>query len=558
MGLIDEAKRVAAEFDYSPEEVRKAVKEFLREMDEGLKEPNQTLSQIPTFVTSVPDGSEKGLFLAVDLGGTNFRVCSIQLHGNSTFTLTQSKVAVPHELMVAKTSKELFSFLAKQIEIFLKTHHAEHFEANTRRRSTVSTKEGYRDENVYRLGFTFSFPVQQIGINRGTLIRWTKGFHIEETVGKDVCVLLQTEIDALKLPVKVAALVNDTVGTLMARAYLSPGKSNTLLGAIFGTGTNGAYVEKLGRITKLDKMENLTDYDKSTGEMIVNCEWGSFDNQLSVLPNTPYDEALDKESVNPGVQMFEKRVSGMFLGEILRRAILSLSQNAEVQLFQDIDSSSNDINSTTTIADESPLFKQWGIDTSFLSLVEGDQSKGLRITRQSLDRDLLVSAASHEDAQAVKELVTAIGRRSARLSAAAIGAVIIASGKLSLPPAAPSSTSQPKPAGEIVEDAKNLEVGKAATAVAEKLQASAAPLIDQSPLTAGPIADIDVGADGSLIEFYPGFEDYIREALSEIPEIGPEGVKRISIGIAKDGSGVGAALIALVAGKTAPPLIDDT
>ncbi|KAI9670876.1 MAG: glucokinase [Caeruleum heppii] len=557
MALLEEAKRVAAEFEYGPDQVTRAVKEFLRQMDEGLKEPNQTLSQIPTFVTSVPDGTEKGLFLAVDLGGTNFRVCSIQLHGNATFTLTQSKIAVPHELMVAKTSKELFSFLAKQIETFLKTHHLERFEANTRRRSTVSTAEGYRDENVFRLGFTFSFPVQQVGINQGTLIRWTKGFNIADAVGKDVCVLLQTEIDALKLPVKVAALVNDTVGTLMARAYQSPGKSNSLLGAIFGTGTNGAYVEKLERITKLNKLEGVTNYDKTTGEMVVNTEWGSFDNQLSVLPNTPYDEALDKESVNPGIQMFEKRVSGMFLGEILRRAILALSQNVEVQLFRDVDSSSNDIHSTTTIAEDSPIYKQWGIDTSFLSLVQGDQSKGLQIIRQSLDRDLGVSAASHEDAQAVKELVAAIGRRSARLSAVAIGAVVIASGRLDKPPAAPLPVSQPKSAGQIAEDAKNLEIGKAISETAEKLQASAAPLLDESPLAASPTADIDVGADGSLVEFYPGFEEYIREALSEIPEIGPEGVKRISIGIAKDGSGVGAALIALVAGKTTPPLIID-
>lgn len=36
--------------------------------------------------------------------------------------------------------------------------------------------------------------------------------------------------------------------------------------------------------------------------------------------------------------------------------------------------------------------------------------------------------------------------------------------------------------------------------------------------------------------------------LRIIPEIGEKGEKQIRIGIAKDGSGVGAALIALVAG----------
>src|SRR4051812_20448942 len=152
--------------------------------------------------------------------------------------------------MEAKTAKELFAFLAKQIELFLQTHHSDHFEKHVRRRQTVSTPEGYRDEHIFRLGFTFSFPVHQIGINRGTLIRWTKGFDIPDAIGQDVCALLQKEIDKLRLPVKVAALVNDTVGTLMARSYTSPGKTKTLLGAIFGTGTNGAYVEKLERLTK--------------------------------------------------------------------------------------------------------------------------------------------------------------------------------------------------------------------------------------------------------------------------------------------------------------------
>jgi hexokinase len=58
---------------------------------------------------------------------------------------------------------------------------------------------------------------------------------------------------------------------------------------------------------------------------------------------------------------------------------------------------------------------------------------------------------------------------------------------------------------------------------------------------------IDIGVDGSLVEHYPYFRDMIYEALRIIDGIGEEGAKRIRIGIAKDGSGVGAALIALVA-----------
>ncbi|KAI9722525.1 MAG: glucokinase [Chrysothrix sp. TS-e1954] len=487
--LAEAAQKVAAEFEFTSQDVNNGVQEFLTQMGK----------------------SNLGLYMAVDLGGTNFRVCSIQLHGNSTFSLTQSKVAIPRDLMVAKTSKELFAFLAKQIEAFLKAHHNEHYLSHLERRG--STAEGFHEEEIFSLGFTFSFPVHQVGINRGTLIRWTKGFDIADAVDKDVCAMLQVEIDALNLPVKVAALVNDTVGTLMARSYTSPGKTGTLLGAIFGTGTNGAYVEKLSRISKLSSKDyQSSTYDTSTGEMVVNTEWGSFDNTMKILPRTPYDDSLDAESNNPGIQMFEKRVSGMFLGEILRRAILGLMQDANVPLFSDAHSDKNDLHSTTTVAEDSQLYNQWGLDTSFLSTAHGDRSDGLRLTRQALDKDLGVSAASAEDAEAVKALATAVGRRAARLSAVALGAVVISSGRLG------AGAMHPK---DHPSDAAN----------------------------GGGTDFVDIGVDGSLVEFYPGFEDYVREALREIKQIGTKGESRIRIGIAKDGSGVGAALIALIAQK---------
>ncbi|KAI4240186.1 MAG: hypothetical protein L6R42_011574 [Xanthoria sp. 1 TBL-2021] len=207
--------------------------------------------------------------------------------------------------------------------------------------------------------------------------------------------------------------------------------------------------------------------------------------------------------------MFEKRVSGMFLGEVLRRAILSMIKDGRTELFKDESSGTNDVHSTCTIADDSPLYKQWGIDTSFLSIAHEDQSAGHHITRQALNRDLGVDAASSEDAQAIKLLVEAIGKRSARLSAVAIGAVIISTENLSL------------------------------TAIDGRADEEKAVLEEDV---------VDIGVDGSLVEYYPGFEEYIREALREIESIGGKGEKRIRIGIAKDGSGVGAALIALVAG----------
>lgn len=429
--------------------------------------------------------------MAVDLGGTNFRVCSVTLNGDTTFNLNYNKVPIPKDLMVTDNASKLFGFLALQVKMFLEEEHPEKLKTHTGAQNILGQKQAFREEDIFHLGFTFSFPVQQLAINRGNLMRWTKGFDIPDAIGKDVCGLLQTEIDRLGLPVKVSALVNDTVGTLMARSYTSTGKHRSLLGAIFGTGTNGAYIEKTSKIKK-----NIAgEYDQSTGEMVINTEWGSFDNQLNVLPQTKWDQELDDKSVNPGIQMFEKRISGMFLGEICRLAILDLMRDEESSLFKDTNSSTNDWTTTTTIAPNSPLFKQWGVDTAVMSIAAADNTPELATLRQSLE-ELQVYTPSLEDAQAFKAVANAVARRAARLSAVAIAAIAIQSGK--------------------VED---------------------------------PDEIIDIGVDGSLVEHYPFFRDMIYEALRSVDGIGIQGANKIRIGVAKDGSGVGAALIALVAAR---------
>jgi hexokinase len=284
----------------------------------------------------------------------------------------------------------------------------------------------------------------------------------------------------------------------MARAYTSPGKTSSLLGAIFGTGTNGAYVEKLSNITK--KIEGA--FDESTGEMIVNTEWGSFDNSLKVLKLTKYDKELDAGSVNPGIQMFEKLISGMFLGEILRVVIVEMHK--EVGLLRHENSSQSDLKSSTFVDESSPLHTAWGVDSSVLSIAQADNSVGLRALRQELKTLFSASGASLEDAEAIKTIAAAIAKRAARLAGSAIAGIVLETGRL-----------------KITDNTQVIE---------EDI--------------------VDIGVDGSLVEFYPGFEDLIREALRAVNEIGPEGEKRIRIGIAKDGSGVGAALIALVADKS--------
>ncbi len=56
---------------------------MLSEMDAGLASAGtSSLLMIPTHLTAAPTGRETGSFLAVDLGGTNFRVLKV-LHSDT-------------------------------------------------------------------------------------------------------------------------------------------------------------------------------------------------------------------------------------------------------------------------------------------------------------------------------------------------------------------------------------------------------------------------------------------------------------------------------------------
>jgi hexokinase len=90
--------------------------------------------------------------------------------------------------------------------------------------------------------------------------------------------------------------------------------------------------------------------------MAINCEWGAFDNGHKVLPRTPYDIIIDKDSPRPGQQTFEKMVAGLYLGEIFRLALLDLYDNPDVNIFLE--------------QDISKLKHAYSLDSGFLSQIE--------------------------------------------------------------------------------------------------------------------------------------------------------------------------------------------
>ena len=105
---------------------------------------------------------------------------------------------------------------------------------------------------VLPLGFTFSFPCQQNGLDKATLVRWTKGFNCSGVEGEDVVIKLREAIERRKdVKIEVCAILNDTTGCLMSCAWRN---ENCRIGLILGTGTNACYLEEIKDIHTIDQV----------------------------------------------------------------------------------------------------------------------------------------------------------------------------------------------------------------------------------------------------------------------------------------------------------------
>lgn len=291
------------------------------------------------------------------------------------------------EMKTGKAS-QLWNFIAESLQKFIKDQ------------SLKGTKE-----KPIPLGFTFSYPAIQDYIDQGVLQTWTKGFDIKGVEGKDVASQLRDAMSKLDLPVELIAVINDTTGAMIASAYNDP---ETVIGAIFGTGCNAAYMDKLSNIPKLSESEEIQSLDPET-PMAINCEYGAFDNSRTVLPITKYDKQIDKESPRPGEQAFEKMSAGLYLGEIYRLILLDL--NSRGALLKD-----------TNLKDNKKFSEPYSIDTAFLSTLEHDSSPSLSESAKQLKDEYDISLS--EDELLFSQLVAhLIAIRGARLCACGIAAI---------------------------------------------------------------------------------------------------------------------------------------
>ncbi|XP_042344724.1 hexokinase-2 [Plectropomus leopardus] len=354
---------------------------FRREMDKGLcrdTNPTAAVKMLPTFVRSTPDGTEQGEFLALDLGGSNFRVLLVKVmaNGKQEVEMENQIYAIPEHLMRGSGS-ELFDHIADCLANFME-------------------KLGIKDKKL-PLGFTFSFPCQQTKLDESVLMSWTKSFKASGVEGKDVVNLLRKSIKKRgDFDVDILAVINDTVGTMMTCGY---DDHLCEIGLIVGTGTNACYMEQ---------MRNLEVLDGDEGRMCVNTEWGAFgdDGALEDL-RTDIDREIDAGSLNPGKQLFEKMISGLYMGEIVRLLLVRMTK--EQLLFQ---------GKTTAELCTTGSFK-----TSYIYAIENDKDNEGLVSAEKVLRDLGLNPLV-EDCIATQRVCQIVSIRAAHLCAAALVAVL--------------------------------------------------------------------------------------------------------------------------------------
>jgi hexokinase len=374
-------ERLQRQFALSAYQMEEIAAAFERAFREGLRgAPGAAVKMLPSYVTRVPDGSERGVYYALDLGGTNFRVSRFLLDGKGGVSLTdERKHTVPDALMTG-TAEQLFDFLAQCI-------------------SSLSVPEPPGQERAY--GFTFSFPVEQSAIDRGTLIKWTKGFTASGVVDQDVVQLLAAALRRRGHEGRIVALVNDTVGTLVSSAYGDPA---TMIGVILGTGTNAAYRERVDNITKLPQSMRARG-----GEMVVNTEWGNFGKGGQDLPMSEVDVELDARSRNKGDQLFEKMISGLYLGEIARCCLEKMHAGGEIW--------------AAVRPAPQALSTKDAFLARYLSDIEYDLTPDLSIVQRT-ELAFGVKGSTLADRQKLKEVCGMVVQRAANLTACAIAAIV--------------------------------------------------------------------------------------------------------------------------------------
>lgn len=200
----------------------------------------------------------------------------------------------------------------------------------------------------------------------------------------------------------MTAILNDTVGTLVAHGYTNPA---CRIGLIFATGINAAYPEKIENITKLG--ETVRGKYPPNTEMLVNTEIDIFGTE-AYLPLTKYDISLDLSHNQPKFQLYEKMLSGAYMGELTRLIAMDFIKTGI--LFEGHVPEGFD--------------QAWSFPTMYMSTLENDDTVDHKKSVELLSNFDCVNTPTLNDIAILSRICRIVSTRSASLAAVSIISLI--------------------------------------------------------------------------------------------------------------------------------------
>lgn len=271
------------EFKLNERQLTEIAHDLKKKIEKGLRVDGEEILCLPTYIHPAT-GKIEGQATALDFGGTNFRAAVV--------TFAESGIEINPE---DPEEKDLSAIRSE----------------NFTESDLLTSLSGFVNEiplpEKSPVGYCFSYPAKCLPDGDAELINWTKEVEIPELIGKPVGKpLLDLLNQTGKAEFTGIKVINDTVASLFAGMVKSG--YDAYIGLIVGTGTNMAAFIDADKIPKLEKAMNWQ------GLIPVNLESGNFN-----PPHlTKYDDSLDEHTDNKGAHRFEKAVSGLYIGQLMR------------------------------------------------------------------------------------------------------------------------------------------------------------------------------------------------------------------------------------------------
>lgn len=360
--------------------------------DFARKLQDSDICMLPSYNHTLPTGFERGTYLALDVGGSTFRVALVELGGkeagNESMAIAKMRCFPINDSVRALEGHAFFDWMAIRIAETLD-------EPQVRAKLTQETLP---------MGLSWSFPVEQTSIRSGILLGMGKGFRATNGVHrKDLGDLVMQACARKGLNVRMDAIVNDSSATLLSRAYQD---DSTRLALILGTGFNASVHLPVTALSREKFGTRPQEWHDQAERVLVNTELSMFGKNILAL--TRWDESLNKNHENPDFQPYEHLISGRYLGEIVRLVLLEAIQTAGL------------------FGGEVPerFMERYSFDTGIMAIIEADDTPTLAKACTILQANHpLPTPPAYTDLYYVRQVCQLVSHRAAAYLATGIHAL---------------------------------------------------------------------------------------------------------------------------------------